>query len=442
MKFFSVIVAIFLYCGVDAQTRSADSLKKAISSAGEDSSKASLLTDLADKLSGTDFKQSIIYAREGLELSEKIGFEKGIIKALGTLGSVYGKQKKSAEAENYFERAEKIAKQARNYEVLRDFYDTYSLYFENKRDYRNAYKYHVLFSNAQDSLRYLSNRLTHLNKTDKAEEGNRAPALKHWPQVSAESLENNKLNLLIVLFISAIVILVLWISRRRLKNKEQTSKELLIQQVIGSRSVIEEEERERSRVARELNDEIGQQLSAAKLNISALQSFLRSTSDTGRQILQNAVNLLDDSVKGVRNVSHSMIPNALIKSGLVSALREFIDKAGVSGSMDIQMEVIGPVQRLEQTKEAVLFRVMQEVINNVIKHARASQVTIQLIKHENELSILVEDNGIGFDAERVLKNNKTTGLKSIQSRVAFLNGSVFFDSRPSKGTTVSIEIPM
>jgi signal transduction histidine kinase len=86
--------------------------------------------------------------------------------------------------------------------------------------------------------------------------------------------------------------------------------------------------------------------------------------------------------------------------------------------------------------------VLQEIVNNIIKHAKATEVSIQMIKHEKELTLLVEDNGVGFNVEKTLGEFSGIGLKNIQSRVAFLNGEVFFDSTPGKGTTVTIEIPI
>ncbi len=100
-------------------------------------------------------------------------------------------------------------------------------------------------------------------------------------------------------------------------------------------------------------------------------------------------------------------------------------------------------ERLESTIENILFRVLQEVVNNIIKHAQASEVGIQFIRHEHELTILIEDNGVGFDVDRKLNDTEGgIGLKNIQSRVDFLNGQVHFDSYPGKGTTITIEIPV
>ena len=136
----------------------------------------------------------------------------------------------------------------------------------------------------------------------------------------------------------------------------------------------------------------------------------------------------------------SMMPNALLKSGLAIAVREFLNRIGNTDKLKIELEIHGLKDRLESTIETVLFRVLQEIINNIIKHSEASIVNIQIIRHENELSMMVEDNGKGFDASKISSDG--IGMKNIRSRIAYLNGTVHFDSQPGKGTTVSIEVPL
>jgi len=245
-----------------------------------------------------------------------------------------------------------------------------------------------------------------------------------------------------ILIVCMVVMAVLIYNNIQLKKNEEILKQLLQQQKVRSKFIITTEEKQLSRITRQLNDGIGQQLSAAKLNISALQSFLRNTTDAEKLMLQNAVELLDDTVKEVRTISHSIIPHTLIKSGLEPTLNEFVKKVNSRGNLKVNFEIIGFIDRLEQIKEIVLYRVLEEVVHNCIKHANASEIGIQIVRHEKELSILVQDNGNGFDAESVQKDGKGTGLKNILSRMDFLNGNVFFDSRLTKGTTVTIEIPM
>jgi signal transduction histidine kinase len=156
--------------------------------------------------------------------------------------------------------------------------------------------------------------------------------------------------------------------------------------------------------------------------------------------LQNAFDLIKDAASEVRAVSHSMVPNALLKSGLVSALRDFVQRIGTE-KQHINLVLHGLNDRLNENVETVVFRVLQELVNNIIKHAHATEITIQLIKENTELHIMVEDNGKGFDINQ-LEEKSGIGLKNITSRVEYLNGTVDFDSTIGKGTTVMIDLPL
>lgn len=245
--------------------------------------------------------------------------------------------------------------------------------------------------------------------------------------------------LLFVITLSAIFVVYYGIRQRRQHQHDLQEGQRQEERI---NSIIETEERERTRVAQELYEGIGQQLSATKINISVLQTFMNTSSETDRLMLKKALDLLDDSVKELRVLSQSMVPHTLIKSGLVFALLEFINKKVSSDALKINLEVIGSVERFAQMKEVVLFRVLQELVTNIIKHANATEANIQIIKHESELSILVVDNGVGFSTDLVLATPSCFGLRNAQSRMAYLKGSIFFDSRAGKGTTVSIELPL
>jgi signal transduction histidine kinase len=230
----------------------------------------------------------------------------------------------------------------------------------------------------------------------------------------------------------------------RKKQVEQQAKldaEIANQKEIRTKSILEAEEKERRRIAQDLHDGVGQLLSAAKLNLSNLESKIKVETEDQKVAMQNALTLVDDSVKEVRAVSHNMMPNTLIKLGLGSAVREFITKLGNAPTLKVDLEIVGLDTRLNDQVETVLYRVIQEIVNNIIKHAKASQISMQLIRHETELNVMIEDNGIGFDTNK-LDTFDGIGLKGIQTRIEFLNGSVHFDSSIGRGTTVIIDVPL
>lgn len=135
-----------------------------------------------------------------------------------------------------------------------------------------------------------------------------------------------------------------------------------------------------------------------------------------------------------------MMPNALLKNGLASAVKEFLDKIN-NRIIKINLHTEGLNERLDSNTETVLYRVIQECVNNVIKHSGANNLDIALLKDTDGIAATVEDNGCGFDTTDKQKF-EGIGLKNIASRIEFLKGSVDFDSSPGKGTLVAIHVPM
>lgn len=250
---------------------------------------------------------------------------------------------------------------------------------------------------------------------------------------------NEKILLLVVI---ALILISGWFAWMQFKLKQEKvhQQELMRQQEIRSRAVIDAEEGERHRIGKDLHDGIGQLLSAARINVANLENVFSKQPIQQQTNFKNAVDLLDESIKEVRAISHNMMPNMLIKSGLAKAVREFIDKIVSAGKLKIELQTIGLDQSLNQNTENILFRVLQEIVNNIIRHAQATEVSIQLIRHDNEIVLMVEDNGVGFNTQKI-NTFDGIGLKNIHSRIEYLNGTVDFDSQPGRGTTVNIQVP-
>jgi len=215
---------------------------------------------------------------------------------------------------------------------------------------------------------------------------------------------------------------------------------LMVQQQLATKAVLEAEEKERQRIAKDLHDSVGQMMSAAKMNLSAFESEIKFQGEEQQLAFGRIIELVDESCKEVRNVSHNMMPNALLKSNLASAVREFVDKLDQK-KLQVHLYTEGLDERLDSNIETVLYRVVQECVNNVIKHAAATTMDISLIKDKDGISATVEDNGSGFDTADKQKVNGM-GLKNIVTRIEYLKGTVEFDSTPGKGTLVALYVPV
>lgn len=228
--------------------------------------------------------------------------------------------------------------------------------------------------------------------------------------------------------------------RFKLKKEAQLQTEIMRQQELATKAVIEAEEEERQRIARDLHDSIGQMMSAAKMNLSAFESETRFENDDQRRSFEKIIRLVDDSCKEVRHVSHNMMPNALLKNSLAAAIRDFIDKMDKK-ALQVHLYTEGLDERLDSNTETVFYRVIQECVNNVIKHAAATTLDISVIRDKDGISATIEDNGKGFDTNDKEKF-EGIGLKNILTRVEFLKGTAEFDSAPGRGTAVSIHVPV
>ena len=225
--------------------------------------------------------------------------------------------------------------------------------------------------------------------------------------------------------------------RARLRQRARHQTELLRQQDAATRAVIEAEETERQRIAKDLHDGVGQMMSAAKMNLVA---FGRAHGVGDEHDWDNIISLVDDSCREVRAVSHNMMPNALLKGSLAAALREFLTK--VDGrALRVNLYTEGLDERLDATTETVLYRVIQECVNNVIKHAAAATLDVSVVRDEAGISITIEDDGRGFDPG-IGRDAEGLGLKNIRTRVEYLKGIMEVDSAPGRGTVVMLNVPV
>ena len=202
-------------------------------------------------------------------------------------------------------------------------------------------------------------------------------------------------------------------------------------------SMIEGQEVERLRIAKDLHDSLGGMLSTIKSHFSTIQQDNDDINEL--QLTKKTINLIDDACVEVRRISHNMMPNALSLLGLPGALEDLGEYLTDQG-YQVTLEINNIDNKLKDTTKIMIYRLIQEIISNIRKHAQAKTILIQLIGYKNEINLTIEDDGVGFDYESALQK-KSLGLKSINSRVAYLNGKINWDAI-DKGTTVIINIPL
>lgn len=256
----------------------------------------------------------------------------------------------------------------------------------------------------------------------------------------AHAIKNRRLlvsGFLIAILIMLVAFVAIY-SRYRLKRQKETDRQITEQQQLSFAAVIAAEENERKRIAGDLHDGIGQTMSAAKINLSRMAAELPFENEQQRLAFDKITALVDEGCRELRTVSHNMMPNALLKSGLASAIRNFINQIDHRViSVDFYTE--GLETSLNTNNEVVLYRVIQECVNNVIKHAQADKLDISLIRDEEGISVTIEDNGVGFEPGKAMAA-AGIGLNNVRSRIDYLKGTVEWDTAPGKGTAVIIYI--
>lgn len=254
---------------------------------------------------------------------------------------------------------------------------------------------------------------------------------------------NRKNTTIGIILIAAVLVLLLayaFYRKKQLEQKAHLVAEQSKQRELLTQAVIEAEETERKRIASDLHDGVGQLFSAVKMNLSGLMSRVELTRDEDRFLAEKTLALVDESCKEVRVISHKMMPNFLLKSGIASDIRSFIEKVD-SETLKISFESFGFKEQMEFNEETILYRVIQELINNVIKHAQATELHISLNKTNTAIVVQIKDNGIGFNREEALEKGGL-GMKNILIRVDYLKGKVQFENNEPSGTKVQIDIPI
>lgn len=254
------------------------------------------------------------------------------------------------------------------------------------------------------------------------------------------SKKNNLLFFMALIFILLIIGLYLIYLNHRHRQQVKLQKTILELNEKKSTAALEAEIQERKRIGQELHDSLGHLLSLAGLHASMLQKRDDISGDNRKELLDSLMKTIDDAFDEVRNISHNLAPSLLSERGLKGALKSISDRVNQTTGLKMSFDTYGLNGKLDNLIENTLFRTIQEIVSNTIKHSGATSLFIQITQGNEEISLMAEDNGKGFDYEKIL-NDKTYGLSYMKSRIENLNGTMFIDSNPGRGTIVNVLIP-
>ena len=422
--------------------------------------------------------------------------KEGMSNAMGNIGNMYRKKNLLDSAISHLHRALAISQKLNNAENKANFEDDIAADYLDKHDLQNARKYAMLanayapqitdqeFLQGHYKLMYsyfkqigdTKQAFSYLEKLNTVNDSVYKQKINIQNQKVAFQYEykqkelkdslvfqaainasdrkaaasRNSFIISLLLLLLAVSLAMIWYNRVKLLQKqnilvqqnvtmqEQKIKDLENEkQLMASQAVLKGQEDERSRLAKDLHDGLGGLLSGVKHSIINMKEKLVMSSESAA-IFAKSLDMIDTATRELRRVAQNMMPEALAKFGLEAALQDYCASA-CTERIKIAFNSFGEDLNIESSTEIFIYRIIQELVNNAIKHAYATQVMVQLVKGEDWVTISVEDNGKGFDVD-YLYTSRGAGWGNIKSRVAYLNGNIDLKSQSGTGTSVNIEV--
>lgn len=280
---------------------------------------------------------------------------------------------------------------------------------------------------------------TSVNK-DTSEMEKKYRSLQKDNEILSQKSKIFKTNVIVFSLLGFLLIGFIYYKNYQNKQKIKLQKEILHQQDLATKAVMNAEDNERKRMATHLHDGIGQLLTAANMNMSVLDEYKKDENNFTR-VLNKTREILSEAMLDVRTLSHQIMPNMLIKNSLADALRDLISKTN-SPKLHLELKMEGLTKDLNQNIQVVMYRIIQECINNTIKHARANKVEISLIQSNNMIEAIFKDDGIGFKPLKINSRSDGLGLENIKSRIDMLKGDLKINSAEGIGTSIVMKIPI
>jgi two-component system NarL family sensor kinase len=196
-------------------------------------------------------------------------------------------------------------------------------------------------------------------------------------------------------------------------------------------------EKERKRIVSDLHDELGALLSVVKFQVSSLAT----NNQHDLMLVHRATSNLDSILERIRAICHEMMPQVLIRKGFQMAVREFIHQLDAADNVQLECTLDDSIEFDEQNATH-MYRIVQEVVNNTLKHAKAKIVRIDLTYNNSKVVLSITDDGVGFDTRTIYSESAGFGLNNIISRIKILNADLYLTSEPGKGTSYYIELPL
>ncbi|MFM1875990.1 MAG: hypothetical protein RL266_1727 [Bacteroidota bacterium] len=403
--------------------------------------------ELADHFSDIyQYEDALKAYGQALRIQIGLGNAEGYASTYYNIAGIYKKMQDTDNELAYLDSAEFLASASNDLSLLWKVYRTKARAFGRSGRHEEAYPYWIKYDNLKDSLVNIekSLQIEELETQYRTAEKDREISEKKIALAEAKLKLENRSKWIIGLVSGLVMILLLGfalVQRNERRAQAEKDASIIAERQRGLEAIIEATEDERKRIAKDLHDGIVQTLTGLSLRLQKQFSALVAD-EAARKEFVASQSMLDESISEIRTISHQMMPRVLAEVGLVPALDDMLDKS--LGNTDIKFEfehhkVEG--ERFPENLEVSLYRICQELINNIIKHSEAKAVSIQLLKTKTHLVLVVEDNGKGFTFDSELNRNGI-GLMNINTRAKAMHGEVNYEPSPQQGTVATIRIPL
>ncbi len=435
----------------------------------------------------TKNNEALNHLWEYKKIALKNNLQEEIDIAIFNLGTVHMDALNKDSTLFYFDKATKIAVKKNDKEHISYLLNNYAILYRSLKEYDKSIKYHLESIDSELSKEELITKLFYLEQLAKTyslkgdsknasltyekalifsdslnrqEQALATNELETRFQTALKEKENLQLKAdkeaqlaqiygltggAIILFITGLFLYNNQRKKKLLAQKEQIIEKsradtiLKNQELATIDAMISGQEKERKRLAEELHDDLGSTLTTVRLYFENLKS--QFTEENSQEVFNRTEKLIDEAYEKIRNMSHTRNSGILASKGLIPTLESLAHKITESGKIKVVIIHHGLDKSLENSLELTIFRILQELLNNIIKHAQASEAVISLTAYKDSINIMVEDNGIGFKKSKY--NTKDgIGLHNIETRIESLDGTMEIDSQENRGTTINLDIPL
>lgn len=397
----------------------------------------------------SQFDSAVYYFQKAYENGKTAGSRWNMTEPLMQIGYIHLQQKNYTDAEKFVKMGLEIAEADSVMVFMKEGYGTLSDIYAGSGRYKKAHDYLTRFNTIKDSLLSEERKKFALDLEKKYEVEKHTAQIQ---QLEAEkriqelSLREKILiiqSLLGILFTILVVgLLILRNYRQKQKLQQQQIEKLEAEKLLAAtEAVLKGEEQERSRLAKDLHDGLGGLLSGIKYSFQNMKENLILTPENAG-VFERSLDMLDSSINEMRRVAHNLMPESVYRFGLDSAIRDYCADIHNTGILHIKYQSFGMDTPIPDLSVSVsVYRIVQELVNNILKHAEASYAFVQITRSDSALFVDVEDNGKGMDPD-VISGKGGMGWRNINSRVEYLKGTLSLESSEGRGTSIHIEFPL